>query len=255
MPASLEQNLRRTRQSVASYADAAGRGCEDVTLLAVTKSVGPETALALARLGQRDLGENRVPGLIEKHERFSREGVEVRWHFIGHIQRNKARKVVLHSDVIHSVDSIRLLETIGRVAAEESRRVEVYLEVKLSSEEEKHGLAPADLPAAVRASATEGGERTHVDLVGLMTMAARPRSTEDREAAASATFEELAGIARELEANAELARAFRGGRVRLSMGMSGDYGAAIAAGSNVVRIGSALFEDIRTDQPTPGDRP
>lgn len=248
MPATLESNLRETLASISACSTRAERPAGDVALVAVTKSVGARTAAELVRLGQRDLGENRLPSLVAKRAELEREGLDVRWHFIGHIQRNKARRVVQSSEVLHSVDSLRLIETLERVAAEEGRRIAVYLELKLAQDEEKHGLAAAELGQAVaRAGAAE-----HLELVGLMTMAPRPEAGADPATSARPVFEELARLARELEEDPLLAKAFAGGRVQLSMGMSGDFDAAIAAGSDVVRVGSALFRGVTTDAPVGG---
>ena len=248
MPATLESNLRQTLASISAAAARNGRSGEGVSLVAVTKGVGPRTAAELARLGQRDLGENRLPSLVEKRAELEREGLAVRWHFIGHIQRNKARRVVQTSEVLHSVDSLRLIDTLERVAAEEGRRVGVYLEVKLAAEAEKHGLAPEELPQAVE----RAGAAAHLDLLGLMTMATRPEPGQETETTARPTFEELAHLARELEKEPALARRFVDERVQLSMGMSGDYEPAIAAGSDLVRIGTALFEGLVCDRPAAG---
>ena len=240
MPATLESNLIDTLNSVARAAAGAGRDPHSVSLLAVTKSVGPETTLALARLGQRDLGENRLHELVPKREYLAAAGVPVTWHFIGHVQRKKARMVVQNAEVIHSVDSTRLLETLQRVAVEEGRRPELFLEVKLSAEEEKHGLSPADLAEAIQVA----GRADALELIGLMTMAPLPAPGQDPGESASPTFRELARLAAALEQQEELRRCFRDERVLLSMGMSGDFSAAIAAGSHLVRIGTLLFEGL-----------
>lgn len=243
MPATLESNLRAILGAIAAETERAGRSADKVRLLAVTKGVAPPVALELARLGQRDLGENRLPNLLEKRAHLAAAGAEVTWHFIGKIQRNKARKVVLNADVLHSVDGLRLLETLERVAAEEDRRVRVYLEVKLSDDSDKHGFAPDELEGAARAA----GSSEHLELLGLMTMATRPTDDTDpaaAEALAREEFDRLAELAGELERNPETAAAFPAGRAQLSIGMSGDYAAAIAAGSDVVRIGTALFAGL-----------
>jgi pyridoxal phosphate enzyme (YggS family) len=246
--ATLDSNLRQTLAAISSCATRSGRAADDVSLVAVTKSVGARTAAELVRLGQRDLGENRLPSLLAKRAQLEREGLEVRWHFIGHIQRNKARRVVQSSEVLHSVDSLRLIDTLERVAAEEARRIGVYLEVKLAQDDQKQGLAPAELSAAVeRAGAAE-----HLELVGLMTMAPQPAPGADPTRSARPTFEELSRLARELEKDTHLAKAFTDCRVQLSMGMSGDYPAAIAAGSDLVRVGTALFRGVETDAPETG---
>jgi len=250
VPATLESNLRATLEAIAVETERARRDPDEVRLLAVTKSVAPPVALELARLGQRDLGENRLPNLLEKRAFLDAAGVQVTWHFIGKIQRNKARKVVLNADVLHSVDGMRLLETLERVAAEEERTVRVYLEVKLSDDPEKHGFAPDELATAALAA----DAAPHLELLGLMTMATRPPAgapEEDAQALAREEFDRLAQLAKELESNPATAVAFPAGHVQLSIGMSGDYAAAIAAGSDVVRIGTALYAGLDRDSGRP----
>lgn len=243
MPATLESNLQDLLGSIARAARGVGRDPAEVTLLAVTKSVGPRTTEALARLGQRELGESRLESLVPKREHLAAEGFPVTWHFIGHVQRNKARKVVLHSEVIHSVDTLRLVETLERVAAEEGRLPAVYLEVELSGEEHRHGFTAEELPEAI----LRCGESQHLCLLGLMAMAPLPAPGEDPERAARGTFEKLSRLARRYRYDSRLRGCFDAGRVRLSMGMSTDYRAAIACGADLVRIGSALFEGVETD--------
>lgn len=242
--ATLESNLRQTLESIASAAALSGRPSGDVSLLAVTKSVDAQMAMGLVRLGQRDLGENRLASLLAKREFFASAGLEANWHYIGQIQRNKARRVLQNSDVLHSVDTLKLIDTLERLAAEENRRPRIYLEVKLSDDPAKHGFAPEGLPAAVQ----RAGQCKHLELLGLMGMASR-REPDAPDAANE--FEQLAALASELEADPATRTCFENGRVRLSMGMSGDFPAAIAAGSDLVRIGTALFQGLVQD---PGSR-
>ena len=236
---SLEARWSRLRRRIGELARADGRSGDDVLLVAVTKSVDPARAAELRRLGQADLGESRADDLERKVLHFRTEGLAARWHFVGHLQRNKARRVVRVADVIHSVDSLELLAAIARVAREEGRRPEVYLQVKLAPEAAKTGLDPARLREVAL------GARAHPEvlLVGLMTIAplGDPADPLPRAELARAAFAELARLARGLAADPATRAAFRDGRVRTSMGMSDDYALAIAAGSDVVRVGSALF--------------
>lgn len=235
LPRDLATSWRAVCARLDAACVAAGRSAQDVQLLPVTKSVDVDAALALHRLGAREFGENRVDELERKAARFRGLGREARWHFIGNLQRNKARRVVLAADVIHSVSGPKLLETLARVAAEEGRRPEVYLEVHLSGEDEKQGFAEHELPAAVQLA----GGSNELQLLGLMTMAPRPAADDHEGAAARRAFERCASLARRLVA--ELPDAFVDGRARLSMGMTGDLEQAVAAGSTCVRIGSAIF--------------
>lgn len=235
MRAELERNLRRVQVEIAGAALQAGRAPEDIRLVAVTKSAGSAAAEVLARLGQLDLGESRVDVLEEKHAHLARSGVPVRWHLVGHLQRNKAGRAVALADEIHSVDSMALLQTIDRVAGDQGRKPAVYLQVLLSGEPTKHGFDPGELVDAVDAAA----ELDHVELAGLMTMAPLLDDPDEMRRAAEEVFARLADLALELPA-----LAFVSGEPRLSMGMSGDFREAIAAGAHLVRVGSALFEGI-----------
>jgi pyridoxal phosphate enzyme (YggS family) len=229
----LASNLARVRGRIEEAARAAGRDPGSVRLLAVTKQVEPEEARALVELGCVDLGENRVPELERKAAAFEASGTTARWHFIGHLQRNKARRVARLAHAIHSVDSERLFDLLQRLAADEGLRPSIYLQVKLADEEAKGGLAPAALPALVE-RARGGG----LPLLGLMTMAPLLEDPVAARAEARRTFEALRDLARALPAEA-----FVEGRPLLSMGMSTDLEEAVAAGADVVRIGSALFHD------------
>lgn len=235
MRPTLESNLRRVRERIASAvasAEAPGRA----ELLAITKYQAPDVAAELCRLGVADLGENRVEGLERKRRWFESQAPELapRWHFVGHIQRNKARRVALLADEIHSVDSLRLLEALDRVCVEEGRAPAVYLQFELAGEDQKHGLDPADLPRAVDALAAAEALRP----AGLMCMAPRIDRPEDARRAAS-TFAALAALARRADDIEWIA-----GRPLLSMGMSDDLELAVREGSDWLRIGSALFAGL-----------
>jgi len=229
----LRKNRDDVRARLAAAAAEAGRRPEEVRLIAVTKTVSPEVALGLAALGQEDLGENRLAGLEEKAAAFAARGVAVRWHFIGHLQRNKARRVARLAHAIHGVDSRALFETLLGLRAEESLAPGLYLQVKLAEEENKHGLAPGEVPALVDLARARG-----VHLLGLMALAPLVEGPLAR-AEARRVFEALAALARELPGDA-----FAGGRPRLSMGMSGDLEEAVRAGADDVRVGAALFRGI-----------
>lgn len=241
MSSILRDNLAAVRERLAQAAARAGRDPGAVTLVAVTKGTDAERAAELARLGELDLGENRAPELADKAAALAAEGLAPRWHFLGHVQRNKARRIVELAHTIHSLDSLPLLATFARLADELDRDVHAFVELKTSTESTKTGLAPAELPAFLEAA------RAHprVRLLGLMTMPPLAADETAREQAARAAFQALAVLARSLEERAETARAFASGRVRLSMGMSSDFEIAIEEGSDVVRVGSALFADER----------
>jgi pyridoxal phosphate enzyme (YggS family) len=232
-PPTLESNLAAVRARIGKAARAAGRSESEIELVAVTKSVDVSLAAALVRAGQADLGESRADDLAAKAAGLRREGLAARWHFVGHLQRNKAARVVPLCDVLHSIDSLRLLETVARIADDVGRFPKVFLQVKLHPEETKSGLDPTALPEVLAAARATPAVR----LAGLMTLAPLAREDAVRAAALARTvFADLARLAREL--------ALPGERLRLSMGMSDDFELAIAAGSDCVRVGSALFAGL-----------
>lgn len=242
MSSILRDNLAAVRERLAQAAARAGRDPGTVTLVAVTKGASPAAAAELAALGALDLGESRAAALEEKATALAAAGLAPRWHFLGHVQRNKARRVVELAHTIHSLDSLALLETLARLADERGRDVQVFVEIKLSAEPSKSGLAPAELPALLAAARAF----PRVQLLGLMTMPPLAQDEKAQDHAARAAFQELATLAKDLARRAETARAFAGGRVRLSMGMSSDFEIAIEEGSDVVRVGSALFAGERS---------
>lgn len=238
LPTTLESNLARVRAEITAAARAAGRDPAQIELLPVTKSVPAALAAGLRALGQRDLGESRADELERKVRWFEEHGIDARWHFVGHLQRNKARRVVELADVIHSVDSLHLIETLDRIAADVGRSPQVYLQVKLHPEDTKAGFEPALLCDALGAARAA----RHLVPVGLMTMAPLVEDDEaERVRLARHVFLELARLAH--------VHAPAGSRpLALSMGMSGDFALAIQAGSTCVRVGSALFEGVTSGE-------
>lgn len=236
MPATahLEHNRQQIAARIHAAAQAAGRAPEELCVVAITKYVDPPTAISLARLGQLDLGENRIHILEAKARAFDAAGCPVRWHFVGHLQRNKARRVAKIADVIHSVDTPRLIQTLDRIAREEERELAIFLEIRLSDETTKHGIDEAALGECLAALR----EARHLRALGLMGMS--PRS--GGAAAATSAFERLRSIADALERDEQQRTLFEDCRVRTSMGMSGDFAEAIAAGADYLRIGSAFFQ-------------
>lgn len=239
----LAANLGEVQARISAACAECGRDPADVTLVAVTKTVVPEVAHALTLLGPMDLGENRLPLFDAKLQAFEAlpEGPQPTWHFIGKIQGNKARRVVERAGVIHSVDSVKLLRAIGRVAAELGKRPAIYLQVKhanLASDETKTGMLPSEMKQAM-AVAAELTSAGNISLAGLMAMAPLGLEPSIQRSAAAETFALHANLAASLDAGL-----FEGGTPRLSMGMTGDLEEAIAAGSTCVRIGSALFRGL-----------
>lgn len=222
----IEGRLAAIRERIAVACRRAGRDPGEVELLAVSKTF-PASAIRQAfDAGHRLFAESRQQEAATKIPQLPRE---IEWHFIGPLQRNKARKVLADFACIHSVDSLRLASHLDRIAGEEACRATVYLEVNIAGEPSKSGFTPEDLLAEVGKIA----ELPNLELAGLMVI---PPAT-DNEEEARRWFSE----ARELRDRAESAGGLR--LPGLSMGMSGDFEAAILEGSTIVRVGSALFGD------------
>lgn len=225
----LRANWEGVLEEVAAAAAAAGRDPGSVRVIGVTKYVGAEVTRRLVGCGCLDLGESRPQQLEEKAKELG-DLAEVRWHMIGSLQRNKARKVVRVAGVVHSIDTPELLVYLDRVAGEEGRQVDGLLEVNISGEASKHGFTPEGLFAAAPSLV---GVR-NVRLVGLMGMAGLDATGDQTRR----QFASLREMSQRLAAETGL------GMAELSMGMSGDFVAAIAEGSTMVRIGSRLFEGV-----------
>ena len=234
----IEKNLAKIRQSIADACARSGRDPADVTIVGVTKAVETETVKNLIDAGVTDLGENRTSRLVERQgeigawlrRRRTRPAAVVRWHMIGHLQRNKVRSVLNAGVIIHSLDSLRLAEEINTRCEGKGEVVSVLLQVNCSEEGQKHGVA-------VGAAAYLGellASMSHIRLAGLMTMAAL---TEDPEQTRPA-FTRLRELFDEMRHAGTGGDEFR----HLSMGMSQDYTVAVEEGATILRIGSALFE-------------
>ena len=225
----LRENLAQVRERIARAAEAAGRAAESVRLVAVTKQVGTELAGELVELGVSELGESRPQELWQKAQTMNRP---VRWHLVGPLQRNKARRTLPLVSLIHSVDSLSLLRWLDELAEQQGLQPAVLLEVNVSGEASKHGFGPDE----ARRAAEVVGQLKRLRVCGLMTMAPFDPDPEH----ARPTF---AGM-RELRDQLQSIAPPNCPLTELSMGMSGDFEVAIAEGATIVRIGSALFQGI-----------
>lgn len=229
-PASvIARNVAHVRERIAAAAERAGRAADDVRLVAVTKYVGPAEIEHLLAAGCLDLGESRPQDLWEKAPLFPGRGA--RWHLIGHLQRNKIRRTLPLIELLHSADSGRLLNELDREAERLGHPVSVLLEVNISQDDSKTGMAAAEV-----ARFLARWSYPHVRLRGLMGMASQggDRDQARREFAA---LRELRDESRGLAPSRDDFR-------ELSMGMSGDFEEAILEGATIVRVGSALFEGL-----------
>ena len=225
----LRQNLERVRAEVASAAGRAGRISRDVTVLAVTKYVDATIIRGLHAIGVQDFGESRVQRVVA----LSRDlcDLDLRWHLVGHLQRNKARRAIELCATIHSIDSPRLADELAKLSAVTDEPAGVYVEVNIAAEERKTGLAEDDLPRVLECL----GDAANLRVLGLMGMAPFAADPE----LARPHFRHLAAL-RDREVSAGRLPPGAG----LSMGMSRDFGVAIEEGATVIRVGRGLFEGI-----------
>ena len=224
----LAARLTRVRNEIAAAAQKCGRAADEVTLIAISKTHPASAIRELIALGATDVGENRVQEAEEKITEVGRESV--RWHLVGHLQANKARRAVNLFDVIHSLDSIDLARRLDRLCMEEGReRLPVLIQVDLGHEETKTGIDETALPELIEAL----GPLSRLELTGLMTL---PPYFEDPEQSRP-FFRRL----RELRDEFAGRGLFGTGKGELSMGMTHDFAVAIEEGATMVRIGTAIF--------------
>ena len=241
----LDIRLTEIRERIAAACAKADRAVSEVTLIAVTKTAAPEQIREVLQLGVGDLGESRVQVLTQKvaqvNEFYQRqkargEGENVaalaprlRWHMIGHLQRNKVKPILPLVDFVHSVDSLRLAEEIEVAGGKINKTTPVFLQINASEEKSKFGVAVG----ASLHLAEQIASMSNIALVGLMTMAPLECTPEE----ARAVFTRTREIFDEIKWNKYGGAGFK----HLSMGMSGDFEAAIAEGATMIRVGTALF--------------
>lgn len=220
----IAERLAGLRARISGACVAAGRDAGEVRLLAVSKTFPAAAVQEAYDAGHRHFGESRQQ---EASSKIAVLPADIRWHFIGGLQRNKVRKVLGEFHTIHSVDSLRLAEYLDRISGEEGKRPEVYLEVNIASEESKGGFSPGELIHA----AAELAAFRQIDLLGLMSIPPDDPQNARRWFAATRELRD--------RLRAETGLPLPG----LSMGMSGDFEQAILEGATVVRVGSAIFGD------------
>jgi len=237
----LAERLDAIRERIATACAKVKRDASEVTLVAVTKTAGPEQIREILSLGVTDLGESRAQNLAQRAGQISEflqrrtthgdgsANPKVRWHMMGHLQRNKVKPIVPFIHLVHSVDSLRLAEEIDAQAQKLGRKVAVLMQVNTSEETQKFGVA---VGAAVHL-AEQIDSMPNVQLIGLMAMGA----LDAPEAEVRHVFARTREIFDELKWHKIGGAGFK----QLSMGMSGDFEQAILEGSTMVRIGTALF--------------
>ncbi|MDD4493379.1 MAG: YggS family pyridoxal phosphate-dependent enzyme [Eubacteriales bacterium] len=220
------ENLDMVKEKVRRAAVRAGRNPDDITIVAVTKNATPEMAKVAIETGITDLGENRVQELQNK---YSRLGEICNWHLIGHLQRNKVKYIVDKVKLIHSVESMELVNELQLRAADINRVMDILVQINVSGEESKTGLRPEDTLSFLK----EISGCANIKVRGLMTMAPYAENPES----VRWVFKGLKQLALDITAK----KIHNINMDFLSMGMSNDFEKAIEEGSNIVRIGSSIF--------------
>lgn len=221
----LEDRLKSVRDNIKKAAERSGRSPEDITLIAVTKTHPAEMINDAIDLGVTDIGENKVQEIMDKYDAVK----PVRWHLIGHLQTNKVKYIIDKVWMIHSVDSVKLMDEIERQAIKHNVTMKILIQINISGEETKFGISPDELDEML----IHAGTLTHVKVCGLMTIAPKI----DKNMSNRLHFDNIHRIYLDISQK----KYDNVSMDYLSMGMSGDYESAIEAGSNMVRVGSAVF--------------
>jgi pyridoxal phosphate enzyme (YggS family) len=220
----LAERIAEAKDRIQRAVERGGHG-QEVTIIGVTKTHGPEAVRAAWEAGLRDVGENKVQEALGKMKEIRTVDVPVRWHLIGHLQRNKV-KALEHFAMIHSLDSSRLADAVCKFAIESGRAVDALIEMNLSGEESKGGFRGSELRAEAERLTTLAGLRIR----GVMTMASFTAGEEELHRTFAAA-REAREVLRDSGHPAE----------ELSMGMSNDYEIAVEEGATMVRLGTTLF--------------
>lgn len=224
---SIAERLREVEERIAVAAERSGRTRKDITLIAVTKTHPASMMNEAIEAGAGYVGENKPQEVRDKFAHV----LPVKWHLIGHLQTNKVKYVIDKCDMIQSVDSIKLMDEIERLAVSHDTKMDILIQVNISGEESKSGIKPEELDELLRYA----GTLTRVKVMGLMTII--PASTDREEN--MMWFRQMKKL---YDKTADCAGEYKNVMMKyLSMGMSGDFEAAIECGSNMVRVGSAIF--------------
>ena len=222
----LAANLKHVENKIQEACKKANRSREEVTLIAVSKTKPVSMLQEVYDLGIRNFGENKVQELTEKHSQLSSD---IQWHMIGHLQRNKVKQVIEKAALIHSVDSLRLAETIEMEAAKKEIVVDILIEVNIAEEDSKFGFKEEEVLPAVEKIA----KFPHVQIKGLMTIAPFVENPEENRT----VFARL----RKLSVDIESKNIDNVSVGILSMGMTNDYQVAIEEGATMIRVGTGIF--------------
>ena len=222
----LKENLEYVESQIREACERSGRLREEVTLIAVSKTKPVSVLKEAYDLGVRVFGENKVQELADKYEALPKD---IRWHMIGHLQRNKVKYIIDKVELIHSVDSLRLAETIEKEAAKHNITANILIEVNVAKEESKFGLMPEELDEFV----SEVAKFPHIQVQGLMTIAPFVDDPEENRG----IFQRL----RKLSVDIAAKNVDNITMCILSMGMTNDYTVAVEEGAAMVRVGTGIF--------------
>ena len=221
----ISENIKRVQEKIAIAAQKSGRSEKDITLVCVTKNFGIDDINAALSCGITDIGENRVQEMCEKYDKVTPD----MWHLIGHLQTNKVKYIIDKADLIQSVDSVRLLEEIESQAQKKNVTANILLQVNTSGEQTKFGAEPEKMYELAEIASN----MKHIKVRGFMTIAPLCVSNVSNTLHFSNTHKLCLDIMKKKYDNINMDY--------LSMGMSGDFEEAIMCGSNMVRVGSAIF--------------
>ena len=222
----IRENLEHVKANIKRACEGSGRKEEDVTLIAVSKTKPLPMLMDAYECGCRDFGENKVQELVDKWEQMPKD---IRWHMIGHLQRNKVKYIVDKVYMIHSVDSLRLAEEISKEAVKKGVTVSVLIEINVAQEESKFGTTCEEAYRLVE----EASKLPNIIIKGLMTIAPYVENAEENKQ----YFEKLRQIYVDINRKS-IDNVYM---TELSMGMTGDYETAIAEGATYVRVGTGIF--------------
>ncbi len=222
----IRENLEQVKSRMTASLLRAGRPADAAELIAVSKTKPAELLMEAYAAGVRDFGENRVQELVDKYEQLPKD---IRWHMIGHLQRNKVKYLIGRAALIHSVDSLRLAEEISREAVKRGAEMDILIEVNAAGEESKFGTGLREAAELVWAAAQLPG----IHVKGLMTVAPLTDDPEKNRKYFRALRELSVDIANKKADNISMGI--------LSMGMTGDYEVALEEGSTCVRVGTGIF--------------
>lgn len=222
----VKENLEKVHENIKKACEKAGRDPKEVTLISVSKTKPVPMLEEAYAAGSRDFGENKVQEIIDKYPQLASD---IRWHMIGHLQRNKVKYIIDKTALIHSVDSLRLAQEISSQAGKRQLEIDILIEVNIAGEESKFGIPYEETVSLIE----EISVLPHIHIIGLMTIAPFVTNPEDNRK----YFRKI----RELSVDIKQKNIDNVTMSVLSMGMTGDYMVAIEEGATMVRVGTGIF--------------